>query len=110
MKSHEHKYIAGTIGDECGFCGLLKSTIESMEKIEIKHFGKAEPCSCDGEEYHQKENDCPKSSNQIWDEALIPMVELLPTPATGFTQERINSEIQDKINELVKAVNKLNRP
>ena len=31
MKAHEHKYIAGTIGDECDFCGLLKSTIESIE-------------------------------------------------------------------------------
>ena len=31
MKPHEHKYIAGTIGDECEFCGLLKSTIESLE-------------------------------------------------------------------------------
>lgn len=28
MKGHEHKYIAGTIGDECEFCGLLKTTIE----------------------------------------------------------------------------------
>ena len=82
MKSHEHKYISGTIGDECGFCGLLKSTIESMEK----------------------------TSDQVWDEALTPMIELLPTPSTGFSQERINSEMQDKINELVKAVNKLNRP
>lgn len=34
-------------------------------------------------------------------------IELLPTPSTGFSQERINSEMQDKINELVKAVNKL---
>ena len=32
MIPHEHKYIAGTIGDECSFCGLLKSTIESTEK------------------------------------------------------------------------------
>lgn len=31
MNPHEHNYIAGTIGDECDFCGLLKSTIESME-------------------------------------------------------------------------------
>lgn len=28
MKGHEHKYIVGTIGDECEFCGLLKTTIE----------------------------------------------------------------------------------
>ena len=32
MKAHEHKYISGTIGDECGFCGLLQSTIESMNE------------------------------------------------------------------------------
>jgi len=31
MKEHEHKYIAGPIGDECDFCGLLKSTIEKLE-------------------------------------------------------------------------------
>ena len=31
MKSHEHKYISGTIGDECDFCGLLKTTIEAIE-------------------------------------------------------------------------------
>ena len=36
MKGHEHKYIAGVIGDECEFCGLLKSTIEALEKEEIK--------------------------------------------------------------------------
>lgn len=35
-------------------------------------------------------------------------IELLPTPSTGFSQE-INSEMQDKINELVKAVNKLSK-
>ena len=37
MKGHEHKYIAGTIGDECSFCGLLKSTIESINKPDGFH-------------------------------------------------------------------------
>ena len=55
MKPHEHKYIAGTIGDECDFCGLLKSTIEGLEKQEkIGHsrgshaddFSDNEPCDC----------------------------------------------------------------
>lgn len=32
MNGHEHKYISGTIGDECSFCGLLRTTIESLEK------------------------------------------------------------------------------
>ena len=32
IKSHEHTYIAGTIGDECDICGLLKSTIENIER------------------------------------------------------------------------------
>ena len=44
MKSHEHKYIVGTIGDECDFCGLLKSTIESMSR---------KKCGCDGNDLDQ---------------------------------------------------------
>ena len=36
MKPHEHKYISGTIGDECEFCGLLKSTIEATEEQDKK--------------------------------------------------------------------------
>ena len=49
MKGHEHKYISGTIGDECGFCGLLKSTIDSIEHSRGDHaddFLDREPCDC----------------------------------------------------------------
>lgn len=83
MKPYEHKYIAGTIGDECGFCGLLKSTIERTEM----------PCD----------------PNQVWEDALTPLVDELPRfdirslPAA----QRL---MWNKINELVRAVNKLNRP
>jgi hypothetical protein len=83
MKPHEHKYIAGTIGDECGFCGLLKSTIERTEM----------PCD----------------PNQVWEEALTPMIQELPEVKDRFP-ERLEELIVDKINELVKAVNKLQRP
>lgn len=81
MKSHDHKYIAGTIGDECGFCGLLKSTIDSVGK----------------------------SSDQVWDEALSPLIlEVdIHKPRNGGSDVVL---LQDKINELVRTVNKLQRP
>ena len=34
-------------------------------------------------------------------------IEYLPTPATGFSQERINDETQDKINEIVEKLNEI---
>lgn len=38
MQPHKHTYISGSIGDECKYCGLLKSTIEAMQpKIKVNN-------------------------------------------------------------------------
>ena len=75
MKGHEHKYISRTIGDECEFCGLLKSTIESIDK----------------------------TSDQVWNESLTPRIDELPEVKDGFP-ERLEEMIVNKINELVQKV------
>ena len=73
MKGHEHKYIEGITRDEdeCEFCGLLKSTIEQVERktqekiteCDHKHFSWM--CNSCGVEMHIAEKE--KIKNDLLD-------------------------------------------
>ena len=54
-----------------------------------------------------------KSSDQVWDEALAPLIDELPRLRQELYEINMTDkviEITDKINELVRAINKLQRP
>ena len=70
----------------------------------------------DAKKHNCTKEDCPicsrlahKTADEVWDEALHPLIEEI-----DFFKIRVNKSdyklVQDKLNEIIKAVNKLLRP